>query len=383
MSKKSREERRKRFQQRQKERVDNRDKQTGGIGVLNLSEFEDVSFFSPQKGNTYEIDIIPYIIEGNNHPQGLESGDQDYVLDHWVHYGVGPQEKRFLCLDKTFGKRCPICEMVAKLWKEKDPDKDLIQSIKAKHRVVYNVIDLNDEDKGTQLFAVSYFLFEKELLEEAYEAGDGDTITFADLEDGKIVSFRAVKGTSGDWVAFKKFDFVDRDEKYNEDILDSVYPLDMLLVIPTYDEVENAYLGIEDEEEEKEEEKEETEIPDDQEQAEEVETEEEAKEIETDEEEEQVAVDFDSMKGSELKTYIVNNNLDIKDYKKMKPKELRQAVKDFVSEEEEVETEKETADADNECPSGHKFAHEFEDHKKDCDDCDAWSKCAEAYDDLE
>ena len=367
MSKKS-EARRAKMKERQKERIKNKDNQSGGRGVLNFSEYDDISFFKPEKGNTYQIDVLPFIIETDKHPQGFEPGDQDYVLDYWAHFGVGPQSKSFLCLNKTYGKRCPICEIVDQLWKEKDPDKDEIQSIKAKRRVLYNVIDLNSEDKGTQLFSVSHWLFEKELLDEAENS---EIDTFADLEEGKTISFRAVKGAFKDTVAFKKFDFEDRDEEYDEEIFDSVYPLDALLVVPTFDEVENAHLGIEDDEVENEDEatetKEEveTEVPDDQ-------------EVEENEDKTE-EVDFDKMKPKDLKQYIEDNGLDIKGYKKMKPKVLRQAVKDFMEEHEQ--TEKDEVAGEDSCPYDLEFAVDFEE-KKACEECNAWEKCAEANEKL-
>ena len=81
-------------------------------GVINYRNYDgEVTFFSPTEGK-HRINIIPYTIKSKNHPlvkRGeAEIGEQDYIMDFYVHRGVGPAEKSVLCLKNTYGKPCPI-----------------------------------------------------------------------------------------------------------------------------------------------------------------------------------------------------------------------------------------------------------------------------------
>jgi len=237
-------ERREALKNRTRQNAKDRDKGGGrGKSYLDFSEFEEVNFYKPQKGRN-SIDILPYLVSTNNHPQSIEIGYEDYVLDIWVHFGVGPAESRMLCLKKTFGQPCPICEEMKALRDDGETDDDVIKGLSPKRRCIYNVIDLTDEDKGIQVFDVSHFLFEKEMLEEAETADEG-IITFADLEDGRSIHFRASETSLGSFtfLKFKSFKFEHRDS-YNEEVLETTFPLDKILEVPSYEEVRNAFMGV-------------------------------------------------------------------------------------------------------------------------------------------
>lgn len=234
---------------RVKERYEERDSYgTSGSKVISTDGYEDVKFYKPEEGKN-TIDIIPYKVTTKNHPKGLEIGEEDYVLDIWVHRGIGAAEGDVLCLKSTYGKPCPICENIKELKHAGDVDDEVIKNLYPKHRSVYNVIDADDPDSGIQLFNVSQRLFEKELLEEAF-VGDDEFVDFVSLEEGKSIKFRASEEKFGKatYMKFKSFSFVDREEAFDEDIMDDVYPLDAMLIVPTYEEVEKMYLGTEDSE---------------------------------------------------------------------------------------------------------------------------------------
>lgn len=319
------------LKKRTEENYKNKDKgSSGGKRILDLSNYDDVNWFKPEKGR-YELDIIPYIVGTNHHPQEREKGEPDYLLDIWVHRFIGISESSVLCLTKTYGKPCPICEEL-KILRETDATKDEIAAITPKRRCIYNLIDLDDEDKGIQLFEISHFKFEKELLDEAGEsAKGGEIITFADLEDGKTIKCRGSEESFGgrDFIELKNFSFVDR-ESYEEDILDEVYPLDELLVIPTYQEVKNIFYGIEDEEEGTEEE----------------------------------------------------GETEIAEEEKEKPSRTRgNRKRRSTKKEEDVEQEEEksTKKSKGKCPEGHEFGNDCDKHKE-CSDCDIWNDCADEQD---
>lgn len=251
MSKKiSKEERKKALQEQTKQNVENKGKSGGkGKSILDFSKYEGkVEFFKPKEGNN-AIDIIPYIVQTKHHPKKVKPGYESYLLDIYEHFDVGPAKKGFVCLNRTYGKACPICEEYAQLVSD-GAKESITDPLKAKRRVLYNVIDLSNDSDKILLFESSYYLFEKELLEEI-KMSDDEFITFADIEDGKSITFRAVQEQLNNvkFFKYKRFDFEDRDP-YPESILEEAYSLDEMLIVPTYDEVKEAFYGIDEDDEE-------------------------------------------------------------------------------------------------------------------------------------
>jgi len=80
-----------------------------------------------------------------------------------VHPNVGLSLRDTIyCARLTHNKACPICQFVWKLWNGKDEnDIKLAKRIKAYNRVIANIIDLSDVDKGVQKFAFGKTLARK------------------------------------------------------------------------------------------------------------------------------------------------------------------------------------------------------------------------------
>ena len=217
-------------------------------GVIDWKKLDgDVKFFTPKEGRN-RINIIPYVIKTKNHPlvrsKSAEVGDLDYVLDVYTHRGVGPTESTVLCLKETYGKPCPVCELMQKL-KEEGKDKEA-GSLKPSRRVFYNVEDV--KDPGTlQVFETSHYLFEKELIDEARE-DDGSYTDFADPEDGKEIKFKTskVQKAGYEFNEFKSFSFEDRDEPLSDELLESAISFDELLNNSSYEEIEKILYGQDD-----------------------------------------------------------------------------------------------------------------------------------------
>ena len=357
-----------------------------GKRLLNLDDYPDVSYFKPKEGKNI-IDIIPWIIQTNNHPAGMSAGLEDYILDIWVHYNVGAMESRYVCLERTFGKPCPICEEMKALKEDENATEKQINDLKPKHRAVYNLIDLSNENKGIQLFNVSHWNFEKELVEEA-ETAEEEIIVFSDLKVGRSIRFRAnevQRGGFKPYFEYKSFSFLERDE-YDSDILNEAIPLYKILHIPTYEEVKADFLNIStnemEEEEEKKEEVEEKitnnrkkrnttsnredneDVPFD---ADKNEEEVDGEEVEVDEDEE---VDMiNNMNKKELRKHIKDNNLNIKITKEMSKDDIISLIKNT--------NKKEKSDS-NECPHGHIFGEDLDDYDE-CYTCKKYDECSEAF----
>jgi len=245
----SREEQKKAARERLQKNYDEKD--SGNFSGQQILDFTKIGgykknlFFKTKEGNN-TIDIIPYIVTSENHPQKLKKGIPDYILDLWVHRRVGPSEGQYICLQKTFGKACPICEEREESRKNPDVNEDEIKTMYPKRRCWYNVININlpEKEQKVQIFEESHFLFEKELLEEAGSSKNG-FIPFFDIDEGKTIEFRAAeeKSKMGKFMKYKKISFVDRDA-YTDEIYKDAYPLDSMYHIPTYEEVRNAFYGV-------------------------------------------------------------------------------------------------------------------------------------------
>jgi len=70
-----------------------------------------------------------------------------------VHWNVGPDSKMLTCLKKELGKPCYICEVVERLQNSQDPrDQAVASEMRANTRVFYNIVDLDNVDKGVQVY---------------------------------------------------------------------------------------------------------------------------------------------------------------------------------------------------------------------------------------
>ena len=112
----------------------------------------------------------------------------DYIsFDYWIHYKLGPEGKTNEVCPKTAGRdaRCPICEAVAKLYRLNTPeDKELAGRLRAKMRHMFNVIDLNDKEKGVQILEVGINVY-KDLVSFITHPKWGDLL---DLDKGRDVT---------------------------------------------------------------------------------------------------------------------------------------------------------------------------------------------------
>lgn len=318
-----------------KDSYDNREsKGAGGSRYIDASKVKN--FFKIDDEGRFSINILPYEIKTSNHPmvkrKKAEISEFDYKLDFWAHRYIGAGHKNsVICLDRTYGKACPICEERARLFEEKR-DKEA-KELTPQHRVMYNIQPVGKGTSGEVfVWEDSFSYFEKELIEEAHECGNGkDLVDFsADDENGKIIKFRATeeKFNGNSYYTYKSFSFLERDEELDEDLFDDVVSLDELLVVKSYEEVEQIFMGMDDEEEED-------------------------QDDDSDDEQEE-------------------------EEKPKKNKRKKEVVEDDEEEEEEQEKPKKKK-SKKECPENGTFGKDFEKFDE-CEDCKYWEECMEASD---
>lgn len=236
-----------------------------GIEPTHLSLPEDIQMYMPKVGD-HTIDILPYIA-GKNDPM-TEEGEPTYTCQYLVHKDVGPQKKWYICPEQ-FEKDCPVCEERRNLMEE-GHDKDVWKHLYPRERNLYNVVSYDsreEEKKGVQVFDVSSFYMEENLLKIANKKTKKRSskskvksvepfVDFASPDnDGKVISFTIEPAKSKDaYPQYGGHAFEDRDYEISDDLLDSVYTLDDFLSIASYDEIKKAFKRSDDSEESDEEE---------------------------------------------------------------------------------------------------------------------------------
>jgi len=169
----------------------------------------------------------------------MEVGDEDYFLEYGVHRNVGPDgNSSVMCLEVTYGDRCPICEDARTQRKQGQRD-DLPWPSR---KVVYNVMDA-DGDSEIMVFDVSENLFHKELKGKLGRSERG-FFDYSDLQEGAIVKCWVEEKRGGKYTfnQYKDFEFVDRDP-LPANLLEKAIPLETLLNVPTVEDVDALFDG--------------------------------------------------------------------------------------------------------------------------------------------
>ena len=202
-------------------------------------------------------DMPTYLKDGSRNPDKYMVGDYDYVLDVWVHPRIGVNEEDCLCLKRTYGEYCPICEEADRLSANSET-KESAKALYAKHKCVYLVDELNDKFESVsdepKIFEVTHGLFSKELQGRAASCMRGQgVVDFASVsldekgrEIGKVVSFTVGEDTMGGGRKYKKainFDFNERKQEVSDEMLEKCPSLDSFLVVKTPDEMKAMLYG--------------------------------------------------------------------------------------------------------------------------------------------
>jgi len=327
----------------------------------------DLVFWNPKEGQHF-FDIVPYIAGGND--PDAEEGEETYCFQPYMHRNIGPNDKNVICLAKTYGRPCALCEYHKELIRD-GADEDLIDEMKVQTnpRVIYNirVLDSKEEQKkGIQIFHTSHYIMEGVLLELANtptSPDDEDLDPFTPYaspdDDGKTISFKR-KGT-GINTRFIAHSLQNRDYSISNKILKEAQTLDQLVYIPTYEE-QKAWLRGED--------------------------------VETDDapvdtskkksDPEKTELGLEEMNRAKLKKYIRDNELKVSVKPKMKDADIVKAIVAEIEGEEPDSTKGvKEGGQHSDCPDGFVFGTDLDEHDE-CGDCpeDTWTACAKKSEEL-
>lgn len=311
----------------------------------------------------HKIDIIPFLV-GKKHWK-KKQGDFAYFLEVWTHGNVGPNDDVVVCLNKTLGEECPICNYRKQLQQSGEGDEDTIKALRPKQRTLYNIVCYDSDEqrqKGVQVWDVAHFFMEQKLLAIATDDETGELIAYADPDDGKRISFQR-KGSGAGNTSYLGHKLVDRDYKITDKILAQAYSLDEVLIILSYQEIERMLFGGK-----RDKPKNDDEDDDD------------ALNFSDDDTSSDENVDFSSMSRKELKQYIKDHDLDVDSDDYEEKSDLVAAIEEAVSgasENEATTNRGSTKKLDDDLVCPHKkgtFGVDF-DSFDICGDCDLFDEC--------
>jgi len=301
---------------------------------------EGVNFFTPKKGTT-KLSIVPYVVSINKHPAGRDVGDQWFERRFMMHYNIGAESKSYIC-PKTIGQRCPICEYRLKLAKSQNPDEETLKELRPKDRVLYNVVDLDDDEDKVLLWNISYYNFTKKLEEEITEGPD----EYGDFpnpdESGMILSVRFSEKTMGKttFLETSRIDFKERGVDLSDSVLESALDLDKIIKVLPYDDLEAIFLEISEGQGNK------------------------SNDTDTDKKE--------NKRESKQKDKVKEKDADDVAAEEAKKAAAEKARKDAIRAAKKAEAEKEKGGDD--CPHGGVFGSDT-DSLPQCDTCPQWDAC--------
>ena len=328
-----------------KQRAKNRE--SAGVPYLTVGKEEMYTFSKNQN-----LDFIPYTVKVTNHPE-VDKGEIWYQRTFFTHRNVGPENKTIVC-PSTIKKPCPICEHRAQLMKDPETDDDILIELRPKERELFNIVNRKKKNDGVMVLDVSVHLFGNKLDEEIRE-GDDDCADFADPDDGKYLQIRCKKKSWQGNTFFEttRIDFKDR-KALSKKILKQAYDLDKILIIKSYDEIDDMYnVGAEN--------------------------------TSDDTESDYNYSDLVDMDKEDLIELAEEEGIKLtKKQKKFNEEKLRDSIarKLNIDITEEDEEEEDYEDEETDCPYGHEFGIDTNEYD-DCDECEEWEECQEANDDLD
>lgn len=362
-------------------------------GYLNLPK--GIPVFREEPGRV-DLDIIPYVVTGDYHPDRDEEwkialkGDLWYKRPFYLHRNIGPENKAVVC-PSSIGKPCPICEYRAEMLKKEGVkwDDPSVRDLKPGLRNLYFVIPRGHKkfDAEVHIWDISQYCFQDSLNEEIQENEEYET--FPDLEEGKTlrIRFSEEKLGSNTFSKTSRIDFHDR-KPIKESILDDLPSLDDVLDVMTYKQLEQLFYGgiLSDDSDDSDDEDEEklsrtksrkpSSPPDDD------EDDDEEPEDDFDSDEFLDDDDFDSDEFSDDDDEDGDGDDDEEEEEEDSSPPPKRSSKSGSSkknsEKESIQRRKGTSKSDNSCPHGYTFGEDFEAYD-DCDQCKHWDLCYDAH----
>lgn len=251
---------------------------------------EDVNVFKLTTEKTNVFDIIPFNVTNEKHPLvagGRIKADgsvQDDIFVYYEHRNINDNGDSCICNNKTFGKKCPICEerqrridALGGWYNLTEAQQKEMKALAPKARVMMNVVDWGDRAAGIKVLTGSEFVLRQGILDGSsvnkndefdknykfYQAGT-DTFELESYDrktkqTNKIEYINYSSPISGYGIAIKckldtfegnqyakpiSFELMERTKQYPKEIINHAKDLSAFINTMTYAEVEELFYGI-------------------------------------------------------------------------------------------------------------------------------------------
>lgn len=164
-----------------------------------------------------------------------------WAREVYIHSEIGANRATFLCMNKMFGKPCPVCEYVEQL-KAQNLNPEAIKPLYARKRYLMFVYDVRDDStiaKGLRWYDAPGKLV-SEIILKSKDKRTKAVVDVCDPVEGRDIEFiRKGQGL--------KTDYAGIDLKITEtvpaDWYENVPTFDEVLIIPTYEQVQRELTG--------------------------------------------------------------------------------------------------------------------------------------------
>jgi len=189
--------------------------------------------FTPHKGENV-VRILPPTWDEAEH----------FGYDAWVHYGIGPDNSSFLCPHKMKGEECPICEERARA--DAAGDEEYARQLAPSHRVLYWVIDRDNEKNGPLIWTAPWASIDKEITAQVKDSRTGEILEIDHPDHGYDIEFlkegeRDRTKYTGIRISRHESELGRNAEEWLELVQEN--PLPDLLVFSDYDDIAKAFGG--------------------------------------------------------------------------------------------------------------------------------------------
>jgi len=260
------------FRENMQEEMENDSKQNlggGGNGASYLA-LGDIPLLDIVPDREYFGDVLPFIVTSTTYPDYAELkakyGDKPmlaYKMNVWIHKNQGINKRdKVVCLKKTYGLPCPVCENLSAAYDGKKNAEDPreiqyfekeISNNRYTLRTILFFVDKLDGNK-VKVIDYPYNWFFNNLVKKAKRARGEREVIIPDFTDrGHSIRFFAdessmvdaqgnkIKKKDGSPVAgeIKDIEFIPRKpgEGYDPSILQQIPGLDTLLIVKTAEEL--------------------------------------------------------------------------------------------------------------------------------------------------
>lgn len=216
------------YQSRDPEKVKSRAEHGGGSNDSYLKDV--VRLFKPAEGPN-DIRFLPPTWDGADH----------YGLDISVHYGIGPDNAAYLCLQKMKNKPCPVCDERKRAVAE--GDMEYADELRPSQRVISYVFDRTRPREGALAWSISKRM-DQDILRLCVDPKTGDTLEIDHPEDGYDLSFS--REGQGLKTRYNGLQIARRSSPLDDDkALDFVQanPLPDQLIFYSYDHIASMFSG--------------------------------------------------------------------------------------------------------------------------------------------